>query len=405
MRHATAHDVGDRKREQDGINEDSVAVVTVEDGHREGFDPVYADLDDADPTVSGPGDPPTGDGQATEGEDTETEVYPDEADGRRHRADRTREAGVFVLADGAGGMSAGDVASYVATQVVAQEVSYHLQDVQFTRPEGFGIDVPALSSDRPDDEAMESAIVEAVAEAGRAITKYARATDTDGVYTTVVVGVYHGDRLHYGWLGDSRAYVVNEVHEEIARLTRDHAKVTRLEEEDQIDAVEAHVHPDGNEITRALGASSTDDPETVAERTREQVETDTVPLFREDVVLLTSDGLVDAQTDHFELYREYVGSGRDEEVGQRVLDAVVTDDEIRDVVLETESPSAAADRYVALSNERGGKDNVSVVLFEDDTLPASPPPEGRLPVRAADPDADLEERGTVVRSSGEESED
>ena len=54
----------------------------------------------------------------------------------------------------------------------------------------------------------------------------------------------------------------------------------------------------------------------------------------------------------------------------------------------------AAPDYVSLANERGGKDNISILLFEDETLP--PTPSGGVPVRAADPDVDLSERDTVI---------
>jgi hypothetical protein len=81
-------------------------------------------------------------------------------------------------------------------------------------------------------------------------------------------------------------------------------------------------------------------------------------------------------------------------MAETVRDAVVTDAEIRDVLLEADSIDDAAKEYVSLSNERGGKDNISVLLFEDETLP--PSPTGGLPVRAADPEIDISERDTVI---------
>jgi serine/threonine protein phosphatase PrpC len=196
--------------------------------------------------------------------------------------------------------------------------------------------------------------------------------------------------LHLGWVGDSRAYLVNDVREEIVPLTKDHAVVEEWADQGEIDDVEAHVHPDGNQITRALGGSGHEDPE----RAMVDVDTRSVRLFAEDTVLATSDGLIDAQTDAPELYQRYVDADRSDEMADTVREAVVTDAEIRDVLLDAESLDDAAAEYVTLANERGGKDNISVLLFEDDTLP--PTPTGGLPVRAADPDVDLSERDTVI---------
>lgn len=400
MRYATAYDIGDRKREENGINEDSIEVALFEDGHRDGFEPPGFDPaadEEFTPTVRGPGDDADGDGEETPASDDRTTEVFERVDERGRPRNRT--AGVFVLADGAGGEDAGDLASYVATTVIARELSAEVHDVQLVRPDGFDVELDAsLIGGDPDPEDIEAAIADAVAEAGRTLVDYANEAGLRGTYTTVVAGVYLRNQFHYGWIGDSRIYVVNRAHDDIALLTRDHAKVTRLEEEGKIDEYEAHVHPDGNEITRAIGGGSGDDPDAVAGRMRDDVETRTVSLYREDVVLLTSDGLIDAQTDYFELYREYVASGRDDDVGEEVLDAVVTDDLLREVIVDAESLDEAADRFVELSNEKGGKDNISVVLFADELLPASPPPaESGIEERALDPDTPVADRPTIIR--------
>jgi len=204
-------------------------------------------------------------------------------------------------------------------------------------------------------------------------------------------GIYADGKLHYGWVGDSRAYVVNSARETISPLTRDHAVVQEWVDSDEIDPVEAHVHPNGNEITRALGGSGYEDP---GEATV-QVDTRTVRLYAEDTVLATSDGLIDAQTDAPGLYEEYVDSDRADAVADRIREAVVTDDEIRDVVLDASSLDAASKEFVALANDRGGKDNISVLLFADSALPETPE-SGGMPVRDIDPDLDISERDTVI---------
>jgi serine/threonine protein phosphatase PrpC len=342
MEYATALDIGERKRRQGGINEDSVAVTLVDEGHR----------------------------------DTE------------------RRSGVFVVADGAGGTQAGDIASYVATVEVSRWLSDRLWSErrlaglsEAVGGDGTDLELTDGVVDDPladaSDATVQTAIEAAVEAAHTRIVEVIGELDLDSAYTTVVVAVVAGGRLHYGWVGDSRAYVVNlgdrEEDQRVTRLTSDHSEVERLVEQGAIDEVEAHVHRRGNRITRALGGTRTEDPalSTIS------VDTASVPLFGDDVVVLTSDGLIDAYTGAPQLHREYEDAEDTDAVADRILEKSVTDDEIGAVVREAESLSAAADRFVELSNERGGKDNLSLVLARDETLP--PGPAGSLPIRSYDP--------------------
>ena len=336
MRYATAYDVGERKRPR-GINEDSVAVSVFEDGHREGY---LGPSSERDGEAAGPGD---------------------------HQPGTTRSAAVLVLADGAGGHDAGDAASYIATTRVAEELAPVAVRAASADPGAFDVDVPG--GEEPD---FAGAIEGAIQAAHEDVLEYAEESGT-AAYTTVVAGVVADGRFHYGWVGDSRAYVCNAAHDHIARLTEDHAVVERLHAEGEVDGVEAQVHPRGNELTRAVGGRGDEAID---------VETAAVDVFAEDTLLLTSDGLPDAQSEAASLYDDYVGSGRSDDAAETVRKRVVTDDDIRDWVLETESLSAAADRLVAAGNEHGGKDNLSVLLCREPAFPATPP---RLPVRGRDP--------------------
>ncbi|WP_262178685.1 PP2C family protein-serine/threonine phosphatase [Haloarcula laminariae] len=447
MRYTTNYDIGDRKRGQ-GINEDSLSVTVFEQGHRDGYlgktrpprirrrtdesadeegdadGPASDEETDADgPTSEAPAETDDAAGaepaavaaaidraEADDDEAAETaepSVEPDDAGGGGSEPDETaeddreatdgaaelpanRSAGVFVLADGAGGHDAGDAASYIATTVVAENLAPVAINAVRSHPEEFDIDIsPDVLPEPLGPEDIQTGLENAIIKAHREIIRYADDSGTKS-YTTVVAGVYADGQLHLGWVGDSRAYLVNDAREEIVRLTKDHAVVEEWADQGEIDDVEAHVHPDGNQITRALGGSGHEDPD----RAMVEVDTRSVRLFAEDTVLATSDGLIDAQTDAPELYEEYLEADRSAEMAETVRDAVVTDEEIRDVLLSADSLDDAAAEYVTLANERGGKDNISVLLFEDGTLPSTP--SGGIPVRAADPDVDLSERDTVI---------
>jgi len=418
MQYATHYDVGDRKR-TDGINEDSVAITVFEDGHRDGYrgpsnppgtdgESVGGDADapdGADP-AEGPdegdgsdagGDSNTGAGGAADAQTTVVAGDTDDADDSGHGDSaesasegdpQNRSAVAFALADGAGGHEAGDVASYIASTVVCERLAGTAVRAARSDPDGFEVPMESPLPDRPRDDDLEAAVAEAIVAAHRDIVAYAGDSGQQA-HTTVVAGVCVGGRLHYGWVGDSRAYVVNAAREEITRLTADHAVVERLREAGQIDEVEAMVHPRGNEITRALGGTGVEDPETATV----EVETRTVPVYAEDLVLVTSDGLVDAQTEAAKLYEWYVDADRDADMATVVRDRAVTDDELRECVLSAQSIEDAAADLTALANDRGGKDNLSSVLFRDGSLPETPvdPPD-----RSAHAPPAVEDRQTLL---------
>lgn len=353
MEYATHYDVGDRKRDG-GINEDSVALSVFEQGHRYGLDPDAVSDEEESPT--------------------------------------NRNAAVFAIADGAGGHDAGDVASYVATTVICDELAPVVTAAGRREPGAFDVDIDEpLLPDRPSAAELQDAVEDAIVAAHREVVRYAVESGTQA-YTTVVAGVVVDGECHYGWVGDSRAYLVNGERESIELLTKDHGVVQELHDRGEIDDVAAYVHPRGNEITRALGGPGDGDPETATV----PVDTNTVPLFAEDVLLVTSDGLIDAQTDAPALYEQYVDAGRSEEAAETVRDAVVTDEEIRDVLLGANSLDDAATDLIDLANDRGGKDNLSTILARDPSLPSTPAEDAGMPVRAIDPDDPVEDRETVL---------
>ncbi len=288
-----------------------------------------------------------------------------------------REIGLFVVADGAGGEDAGDVASYLATSVISEKLSEYVVKRLSQDPEGAEIDIPPeIQSEKPTDDPTK-AIEKAIQSARTRIVEYAQASETENAnpndpfraYTTVVAGIYDGEKLHYGWVGDSRAYVINTKAERIAPLTKDHSEVQSLEESGAIDETEALVHPQSNRISRAVGGTSFSDPSEGVE-----VDTGSVPLYADDVVLFTSDGLIDAYPDIKPLYRRYQAANGDEQdsVAEEIKDTVVTDDDIYSIIESSGSLNDASERFVEFANEKGGKDNISIILARGESLPPTP---------------------------------
>ncbi len=215
----------------------------------------------------------------------------------------TREAGygaLFLVCDGVGGGLSGEVASHHAGQRILTE--YY---------------------QGPSDESPLVRLVEAIGQGNREVFQENRAQpEGRRMTTTVVAAVVLGSQLLVAHTGDSRAYMIGEG--QITPVTRDHSWVAELVRSGDLTPAQAESHPWRNRITRALGMKET--PE---------VEATTLDLAHCDIVLLCSDGL----TRHVE------------------------EPEILDVVTHY-APGEAAQRLIDLANERGGMDNISVIIAE-----------------------------------------
>jgi protein phosphatase len=143
-----------------------------------------------------------------------------------------------------------------------------------------------------------------------------------GMGTTLTAAFLHDDEVALGHVGDSRAYVLRDG--ELKRLTKDHSLVEELRRQGRLTEEQAEEHPQRSIITRALGP----EPEV-------NVDTMTYPAKDGDVFLLCSDGLT----------------------------TMVTDEEIRKIMLEARSLRSAVNKLVDAANGMGGRDNITAVAF------------------------------------------
>jgi len=172
-----------------------------------------------------------------------------------------------------------------------------------------------------DIESRCAAAVAAVADANMRLQDFARTFCEDRTIGTTVVGLTVAEQAYACfWAGDSRAYRVREGA--IVRLTRDHSLVQDLVDAGMLSANEADAHPNANIITRAVGAEA-----------NLQIDTVTGDLQPGDHFLLESDGLT----------------------------RLVNDDELLEQ-LATNDVDKAADDLVAMALERGGNDNISLII-------------------------------------------
>lgn len=223
---------------------------------------------------------------------------------------------VFVVSDGMGGALAGDVASRMAVETVREMMVGSEDDAD-----------AGCDDETPLVECLRNATVYA----NLAIHhKSQEDTRCQGMGATFTGAAIKGDMLDLVQVGDSRAYLIRG--DQIKLATKDQSLVQQLVDVGQISEQEAETHMFRNVILQALGAQSELSP--VSGRIR---------LRRGDVLLLCSDGLS--------------GKLRAEDMSAIVQKA-------------NGDLSAACTALIAEANERGGEDNITVVLarFTGDDL-------------------------------------
>ena len=224
---------------------------------------------------------------------------------------------LFVVCDGMGGHKAGEVASQVATDVIAGFVKRSGDDPEITWPYGFA---PQASHDA-------NRLRTAIKLANRAVfRKSASSDDYTGMGTTVAAVLMARGRpqITYASVGDSRIYLIGTGA--ILQLTRDDSWLNLAWDAGMLDNSTRTSMK--NVLTKALGARQEVDFEVVGRK-----------LSDHDTVLLCSDGVTNMLSD------------------PEILDIVSA----HGVDLER-----ACHELVAAANAQGGRDNISAVLVRYD---------------------------------------
>jgi len=221
---------------------------------------------------------------------------------------------VLVVSDGMGGALAGDVASRMAIEAVRDVLLGKNGDQN-------GCDAEA---------SLVDCLKHATLEANKNI-HYKSLEDSrcSGMGATLTGAAIKDDKLDLVQVGDSRAYVMRG--QQIRLATKDQSLVQQLVDVGQISEAEAETHMFRNVILQALGAQNELTPATARIQLRDG-----------DTLLLCSDGL----------------SGK------------LRNEDIRQIVADAGDLSAACSALVAEANNRGGEDNITVVLarFTGDDL-------------------------------------
>lgn len=221
-----------------------------------------------------------------------------------------------VVADGMGGAVAGEEASRLAVEAIeANLVIPEHRDRTFL------------------DTLTEGVIVEKLEQAIRVgnaniLTRVAAQPELKGMGTTITLAFVRDGQAVIAHVGDSRAYLVDGRSHRIHQITADHSYVDLLIAAGQITEQQAEEHPLRNVLYRALGQNDQVDVDVY----------DPVKMRPGDRLVLCSDGL----TRH------------------------VKPDEIAGIVSGNDVPDAACAALIERANERGGEDNISVIVIAVD---------------------------------------
>lgn len=207
---------------------------------------------------------------------------------------------IYVVADGMGGHNAGEVASKMAAKQIVQYID-----------ENYSL------------ECEETLISNAIKAANEDIYKFSKTNDKlNGMGTTVTAALVTPKFIYIANVGDSCCMAFK--NGELKKITKDHSLVQELLDSGTISEVEAVNHPKKNIITRALGTCI-------------HVEVD---VFRLDInqynlFILCSDGLTNE----------------------------VTKEDILKIIDNENNYISIANNLVDLAKEKGGRDNITVLLF------------------------------------------
>lgn len=231
-------------------------------------------------------------------------------------ADADPERGLFIVADGMGGHAAGEIASEMAVQIVAREMT-HTRDLNGEEP------LTAMSGAlRSANRAIfERTIVEA---------------DKQGMGTTASCLMLGTGRYVIGHIGDSRIYLLRDGS--FRQVTKDHSYVQEQVDAGFLTPEQARYHPYSNVITRCVGANAA-------------VEADVLngEIKPGDIWLVASDGLT----------------------------GMVEDPQLKKIMETKSTPGAMVNSMINEANKRGGLDNITAIVVQ--VLSLKPAATGETP--------------------------
>lgn len=212
---------------------------------------------------------------------------------------------VYILADGMGGYTGGEIASTLAVQSVKKYIHNNYENIEHNK------------------ENLLNLIKEAIEYANMMVyEKSLEDKDLSEMGTTLDVVLIKNQKAYIGHVGDSKVYRINESN--ITKITTDHSYVEKLVNDGTITREEAVNHPKKNMLMKAIGSSSFAVPDLIE-----------LEINQDDIILMCSDGLTNTISE------------------EEILRTVEKDSDM------------AVDELIDKANDAGGIDNITVIIIKE----------------------------------------
>jgi protein phosphatase len=224
------------------------------------------------------------------------------------------ESGLFLVADGMGGHSSGEVASKLAIDTILEFFQETDKDPEKTWP---------FKEDKTYHYA-HNRLITAIKLANLRVFETAKSNEQlHGMGTTLVAAYFHSTSIYIAHVGDSRAYVFRQA--KLTQITQDHSLLNDYLKIHSLSSEEIQQFPHKNVIVRALGM-------------KDHVLVDVVRYDRlaGDRFMLCSDG----------------------------LSGMLTEEQLSKTIEQTQNLSACCDSLIHQANQAGGSDNISVIVIQ-----------------------------------------
>ena len=212
---------------------------------------------------------------------------------------------LFLLADGMGGYNGGEIASQLAIQTAKNYIENNFKDIE------------------KDRDSIIQLLGSSMEYANMVVYEKAKENpELQGMGTTLEICLIYNNKAYIGHVGDSRIYRVRKQF--IRKLTQDHSYVQKLVKEGTITKEQAEHHPQKNMLMKALGCNAFVEPDVMVKG-----------FLKDDILIMCSDGLsnmVEQQT----IY----------EMSSKNIEQATKD-------------------LVQLAKDRGGYDNITVVIIKN----------------------------------------
>ncbi len=220
-------------------------------------------------------------------------------------SDSIDEVQLYMLADGMGGYNGGEIASKLAIQTAKSYIENNFKQIE------------------KDKDSIIQLLASSMEYANMIVFEKSKENkELEGMGTTLEICLIYNNKAFIGHIGDSRIYRIRK--EFIRKLTQDHSYVQKLVKDGKITQEEAVHHPQKNMLMKALGCNAFVEPDVMVKG-----------FLKDDIIVINSDGLTNL-VDQEEIFK-----------------------------IAKKNIEQAPKELVKLANDRGGYDNITVVIIKN----------------------------------------